>query len=205
MIFAFNSLGNPNVNLLAICVCTIALLALLLLIGGNIYVNWYLQTLDISFTVNTGVFTAATLYLRHTGGNQAALVYTSVGTALVTFVGIIIYHVTIQLRNSRVWRDIIHPKLQRHQRQRLAVPLEDPVTDMDPDIAPPHSPTATFINLRETLLEDSVPDAEDETAVDEPERYIVQRHLQPTQTVVNLQQLIREDRANNVLPTIELH
>ena len=203
LVFAFNRLGNPNVNLLAIGVCTIALLALLVLIGGNIYVNWYLQILDISFIVNTGVFAAATLYLRHTGGSQAALVYTSVGIALVTFAGIIIYHVTMQLKDSRVWRDIIYPKLQRHQRQWAAVPLEDPVADGDTDVGPPH-PSATFINLRETLLDDSMPDVEDETAVVEHEGYIVQRHAQPTQTAVSLQELIREDPANNVLPMIEL-
>ena len=205
LIFAFNRLGNPNVNLLAICVCTTALLVLLVLIGGNVYVNWYLQILDISFVANTGVFGATTLYLRHTGGSQAVLVYTSVGVALVTFAGIIIYHVTMQLKDSRVWRDIIHPKLQRQQRQWVAVPLEDPVTDGDPDVGPPHPPSSTFINLRETLLEDSVPDVEDENAIVEPERCIVQRHAQPTQTVVNLQQLIREDPSNNVLPMIELH
>ena len=201
LVFAFNRLGNPNVNLLAIGVCTIALLALLLLIGGNVYVNWYLQILDISFIVNTGVFAAATLYLRHTGGNQAALVYTSVGIALVTFVEIIIYHVTMQLKDSPVWRDIIYPKLQRHQRQWVAVPLEDPVADGGAYVGPPH-PSATFINLRETLLEDSVPDVEDEHTVVEPERCIVQHHAQPTQTVVNLQELIREDPSNNVLPMI---
>ena len=39
-IFAFNILGNPNFNLLAICVCTFALLALLVLIRGNVYVRW---------------------------------------------------------------------------------------------------------------------------------------------------------------------
>ena len=205
LIFAFNRLGNPNVNLLAICVCTIALLMLLLLIGGNIYINWYLQILDISFIANTGVFAATTLYLRHTGGSQAVLVYIFVGTALATFTGMIIYHVTMQMKDSRVWRDIIHPKLQRQQRQWVAVPIEDPVSDGDPDVGPPHPPSATFINLRETLLEDSVPDVEDENRVAEPERCIVQCHAQPTQTVVNLQELIREDPANNVLPMIELH
>ena len=205
LIFAFNRLGNPNVNLLAICVCTIALLVLLLLIGGNIYINWYLQILDISFIANTGVFAATTLYLRHTGGSQAVLVYIFVGTALATFTGMIIYHVTMQLKDSRVWRDIIHPKLQRQQRLWVAVPIEYPVADGDADVGPPHPPCATFINLRETLLEDSVPDVEDENRVAEPERCIVQRHAQPTQTVVNLQELIREDPANNVLPMIELH
>ena len=184
-IFAFNILGNPNFNLLAICVCTIALLALLVLIRGNVYVRWYLQILDILFVVNTGVFAAATFYLRHTGGNQAALTYTSVGIALVTFAGILIYHVTIQLKDSRIWKDIIHPKLQRG----IAVPFEDPVEDEDSHIAPPHPPTPTFVNLRETLLEDSVPDV-DENTVAEHERYIVQHRPQPTQTVVNLQKLM---------------
>ena len=126
------------------------------------------------------------------------------GTALVTFAGMIIYHVTIQLKDSRVWKDIIHPKLQRHRRQWAPVPLEDPVADVDPDSVPPHPPTRTFIDLRETLLEDYVPDVEDEKTVAGPERYIVQRHVQPTQTVVDLQRLIREDPANNVLPIIEL-
>ena len=147
LIFAFNRLGSPNVNLLATCVCSIALLVLLVLIGGNVYVNWYLQILDVSFVANTGVFGATTLYLRYTGGSQAALVYTSVGIALVTFTGMIIYHVTMQLKDSRVWRDIIRPKLQRNQRQWVAVLIENPVADGDPDVGPP-LPSATFINLR---------------------------------------------------------
>ena len=203
LLFAFNALGNPNVNLLAIIICT-AVLTLLTVFTGRIYVNWYLQGLEASFVMNTLIFAATTLYFRSANGNQAALTYTSVGIALVTFTGIIIYHVTIQLKDSCVWRDIIQPKLQRHQRQWVAVPLEDPVADGDSDIAPPHTPTATFIDLRETLLEDSVPGV-DENTLAEPERYNVQCHLQPTQTVVNLQQLIREDPANNVLPMIELH
>ena len=204
LLFAFNALGNPNVNLLAIIICS-AVLTLLTVFTGRIYVNWYLQGLEASFVMNTLVFAAATLYFRSTNENQAALTYTSVGIALVTFTGMIIYHVTVQLKDSRVWRDIIQPKLQRHQRQWFAVPLEDPVADVDTDIAPPHPPTRTFIDLRETLLEDSVPDVEDKNTVAEPERYNAQRHLQPTQTVVNLQQLIREDPANNVLPMIELY
>ena len=76
------------------------------------------------------------------------------------------------------------------------------MTDVDSDITPPHAPTGSFIDLRETLLEGSVPDVEDENTLAEPERYNAQCHVQPTQTIVNLQQLIRDDPANNVL---ELH
>ena len=204
LVFAFNALGNPDVNLFVIIISS-AVLTLLTVFTGRIYVNWYLHGLEASFIMNTLVFAAATLYLRCTEGTQVVLTIIFVGTALVQFAGIIIYHMTIQLKDSRVWRDIVHPKLQRHQRQWVTVPLEDPVADVDPNTVPPHPPTAPFINLRETLLEDSVPDVEDETAVVEPERYIAQRHIYPTQTVVNLQQLISEDPANNVLPMIELH
>ena len=198
LVFAFNALGNPNVNLLAIIICS-AVLTLLTVFTGRIHVNWSLQGLEATFILNTLIFAAATLFLRSANKNQAALTYTSVGIALVTFTGMIIYHVTMQLKDTRVWRDIIQPKLQRHQRQWAPVPLEDPVADGDPDSVPPHPPTATFINLRETLLEDSVADVEYVNTVAVPERYNAQRHLQPTQTVVDLQQLIREDPANNVL------
>ena len=123
LLFAFNALGNPNVNLLAIIICT-AVLTLLTVFTGRIYVNWYLQGLEASFIMNCLVFAATTLYMRCTEGTQAALTYTSVGIALVTFTGIIIYHVTMQLKDSHVWRDIIQPNLQRHQRQWVAVPLK---------------------------------------------------------------------------------
>ena len=85
--FAFNALGNPNVNLLAIIMCTAAL-TLLIEFTGKIYVNWYLQGLEASFVMNSLVFSLLEAY-------QTALVFRSVGAALVEFIGIIIYHLTM--------------------------------------------------------------------------------------------------------------
>ena len=89
-----------QMSILAICVCTIALLVLLLLIGGNVYVNWYLQILDISFITNTGIFAAATLYLRCTGGSPSL-------------------HICGYCFSNICWNDYLpcdQTKLQRHQR-----------------------------------------------------------------------------------------
>ena len=122
LVFAFNALGNPNVNLLTVVTSTIMLLVLLLFAGGRIYKNWYIQALDVSYIVNIGILATATYYVRCAGGNQTALAYTSVGIALLTFIGIMVYHAITQIKGSHVWRQTIAPKLWRRQRQWVAVP-----------------------------------------------------------------------------------
>ena len=87
LVFAFNVLGNSDVNLLAIIICT-AVLTLLTVFTGRIYVNLYLQGLEASFIMNCLVFFLLEAY-------QTALVFRSEGAALVQFIGIIIYHLTV--------------------------------------------------------------------------------------------------------------
>ena len=150
LVFAFNALGNPNVNLLTIVTSTIMLLVLLLFAGGRIYKNWYLQALDVSYIVNIGILAAATYYVRCAGGNQTALAYVSVGIALLTFIGIVVYHAITQIKGSHTWRRIIAPKLQRRQRQWVAVPTEPP--PLPPTV--PHLPTRSIVDLSALIRED---------------------------------------------------
>ena len=63
--------------------------------------SWYLNTLEVSFILNIGMLAAATYHVTLSGGSQAAVAYTSVGIAFLTFVGIVIYHIYIQI-NSKV-------------------------------------------------------------------------------------------------------
>ena len=150
LVFAFNALGNPNVNLLTIVTSTIMLLVLLLFAGGRIYKNWYLQALDVSYIVNIGILAAATYYVRCAGGNQTALAYVSVGIALLTFIGIVVYHAITQIKGSHVWREIIAPKLWRRQRQWVAVPTEPP--PVPPTV--PRLPTRSIVDLSALIRED---------------------------------------------------
>ena len=61
-----------------------------------------------------GLFSAATLYVRNTSGNQRALADTLVGIAFIVFVAITVYHSWRQLTDSRWWRLTLKPKWQKY-------------------------------------------------------------------------------------------
>ena len=159
LVFAFNVLGNPIVNLLAISVCVMTLLILARL-TGMVYSNRYLDAIDASHLLNIGVLSSGTFYVRSVGGRQEILVYTSLSIAFTTFIGILISHVIIQLRDSRhVWRETIWPTLQC-TRQRIPTLVHRDFSDTDtlraePEIVSVSAPSSTSINLCELLLEDN--------------------------------------------------
>ena len=152
LVFAFNVLGNPSVNLLAISVC----ITVLVIFARFTIINHFFDTINMSYLLNIGVLASGTLYVRYVGGRQDILAYTSLSTAFITFLGTLIYHVLTQLRGSRVWREIIWPTLER-KRQWTSTSLHRDLPDTDTQGAEPeivsHAPTTTSINLRELLLE----------------------------------------------------
>ena len=77
-----------NVNLLLTIVSSFSLAAL----PASVYKNVCLSTLENSFLLNLGVLAAGTLYIRLVGGNQEALVTTSVGITFLEFQAITILH-----------------------------------------------------------------------------------------------------------------
>ena len=78
-----------NVNLLLTIVSSFSLSAFP---GASVYKNVCLSTFENSFFLNLGVLAAGTFYIRLVGGNQEALVTTSIGIAFLEFCGIIILH-----------------------------------------------------------------------------------------------------------------
>lgn len=59
---------------------------------GIVYKNPLIDLLETSFLLNLSIFTYFTLYLKYENWGQDTLFYVSSSTVLVTFVGIIIYH-----------------------------------------------------------------------------------------------------------------
>ena len=78
--FAANSTGAPRVNLLAIVTALLVILVYEASVG-NVYKKWYLTLLKNSFVFNLGTLAVGTFFINLSGGNQAVLVYTSVGVA----------------------------------------------------------------------------------------------------------------------------
>ena len=98
LVYDSTSLTNENANLLIISAATLGL-ELWAWIGKQVYRHKYLDTLEGSFIFNLGLLAAATYHVRLAGGNQAAVVYTSVSVAFVTFIGILTYHAFQQLQH----------------------------------------------------------------------------------------------------------
>jgi len=63
-------------------------------ISQHVYKVKYLNMLEYSFYLNLGISSTASLY---TSQNQAAVTYTSVGIAFVTFCAIVLYHTVIRI------------------------------------------------------------------------------------------------------------
>ena len=111
LVFAFNALGDPAVNLLAMAL-TGFLLAIALLGLGGVYKKWPLNILESSSFLNLGILSLATLYVSKAGGNQTALLCISVAIAFLTFVAILFYHMTF----TRAWRGLMEWYSQRKRR-----------------------------------------------------------------------------------------
>ena len=144
LVFALNPQQDPSVNLLSILVGTGMLIAWAWLSGG-VYRNWCLDALECSFTLNLIILAAATSYVNHSGGNQLAVGYTSVSIALATFIGILVYHIFQQLRQTKLWKKV--PKLNLKFNSNQAVndlrnPANNPMEAED------------YNQLRESLLDE---------------------------------------------------
>ena len=111
LVFTFNALGDPSVNLLATSL-TGLLLAVVLQGLGGVYKKWPLNILESLSFLNLSVLSQATLYVRNAGGNQTAVVCISAGIAFLTFVAILFYHMTF----TRVWRRLMEWYSQRKRR-----------------------------------------------------------------------------------------
>ena len=148
LIFILNALAEPSINLLYISSAAIGIIAIGF-VSEKIYKKWYLRALEVSFMVNLGILASATYHVRITGGNQAAVAYISIGIAFTTFIGIILYHIFLQMRDTKLWKMIpksIPDTLNISMRKKQYDTLEN---STEPSIAP----TTSSVELREPLLE----------------------------------------------------
>ena len=147
MTFAFNALGNNGINLLAISSVTTALSVM----KGRVYDKRANDILESSFILNLCLFSIVTFYLkaRDTPEYQIYLSNISVGIVLLTFIGIIVFHILLRLRSTFLWKSTVQPLILKVIQKNSAS-----ITKADNRKAKkvPTSSTVT-IELREPLLE----------------------------------------------------
>ena len=102
--------------------------------------NWCLNALEGSFALNLIILVGATYHVNLSGGNQLAVGYTSVSIAFITFTGILVYHIFLQLRSTKLWKKV--PKLNLKFNRPNREPADNLVAKTESS------------RLRESLLED---------------------------------------------------
>ena len=100
LIFSLNTRGDSNINLLAIIIAVLTLLAYMVLAGG-VYRKWSLNVIEYSFFFNLGIFTFATSYTKITGHGQVPVAYTSSSIAFALFIIIVAVHVITKFTSSQ--------------------------------------------------------------------------------------------------------
>ena len=126
-IFAFNTLGDPSLNLLVITLASL-LLAVLFGVFHPVYNKRYCNILEFSFFLNLGGVSVATLYVSTNNGNQAAVIYTSTGVALLTFVGTVLCSVYQCATHQFIaWQRVRSCFLQFKQQKDIQVGSEEPL------------------------------------------------------------------------------
>ena len=96
LLFALNTHGSPNSNLLAISLTVLSLFMHAILVG-SVYKTWHLTVVEYSFFLNLGVLSSATMYTAVTEQDQLAVTYTSVSIAFALFIIIVVFHITTKL------------------------------------------------------------------------------------------------------------
>jgi len=152
--FAANPTSAPRVNLLAIVT---ALLVILMYEAsvGNVYKKWYLTLLENSFVFNLGTLAVGTFFINQGGGNQAALVYTSVGVAFYQFVGIVIFYAYTSLKGLRVFKVLRFTRQDEVHNKRgdIRYKLLEMNRQEQGQREQPRSLVINFNELREPVLE----------------------------------------------------
>ena len=153
-LFLIFTLGNPGLNLAAISVTSTCLA-----FSPAVYKKVLLTLLEYSLLLNLSAVSVATIYCRYTqfSGNQVVMVYISVGTALLTFFGIMAYHLyqcTCTI-NSRPWKNISDRVTQRSSDRELvniAVEGSDEEEEEEPAQAEIRPLMLQFNEYREPVL-----------------------------------------------------
>ena len=151
LMIAINVLGSDRVNILAISSAVAALLA----IKGRVYKEWWKGMLESSFHFNLIIYSTATFYLKEEGkGTRSQLILSSisVGTAFITFIGILIFHVSYFIKSTSFWKLHILPYINQMQFFTGNANVNGADVEENARIHTLPNYAATAANLREPLI-----------------------------------------------------
>ena len=137
---------GPYVNLLLIAISMIGLQTWAWNAGG-MYKKWYLNALESSFILNLAVLAVATLYVELAGGDKTAVFNTSASIALITFIGIVMYHLFYRLKDVSIIQKTIKQRKGNWRRKNDTTNEEKEGVILE--ATTPGRVTTTIVDIRE--------------------------------------------------------
>ena len=127
-ISAFNTTGNPAVNLFVVIILVTALTVYKGAALG-VYKRWPLDILESTIHFNLILFASSTMYIMEEGGNQAILANISIAIVFITFILIVGYHILALLFRDKATS--VLKRLSKNERRKDSV--SDYIDDFDRD------------------------------------------------------------------------
>ena len=149
MIFTLNQTNNPAINLLTIQVISFFLATYASYVG--VYKNWPYNILEITSLLNSGFLSVISFYQLLNDSGLAVTTSVSISVAFITFIFILLFHATMQLKSSRRIRSAVSNLIPNYVLRRGP---EREEIDIGPLITPQDDLTHTSVELHESLLED---------------------------------------------------
>ena len=119
----------------------------------GIYENRFNNVLEIFFIANLCMLTASTYYVQTNDLSQARTAYLFVGLAFSAFIGIILFHVYLVLRETAVWKKISKPIVKKYVIHKKDGNKDQPPSDSGKHSFILQAPTQTTVELREPMLD----------------------------------------------------
>ena len=144
-VFAANTVGNPNTNLVAIIV-SITIAFIYQIYNGKLYknkLNWFIEGF---YSFNHVIFVSAVLFLKGSQRYMEYLACVMVGSVFIVFCLTVIWHIDYQTTVITGVVKKIKDRLGNQRRQQAEGPLE--ATDPPPPSRQPQ-PTVSVIDMRE--------------------------------------------------------
>ena len=117
--FAFNTSGNPALNLLLVAITAIVLLCMQLAFFSGVYKNKVHDILEAIFVANLGIVASATLFVQLISKNLNIPTFISIAVSLTIYTVILFYHL-YKYTPIKVWIN----KINIHNRESDNIPMQ---------------------------------------------------------------------------------
>ena len=145
-------LDNINFNYIALEVSSVfTAIAIIAWLSNRLYEKLYVDILEAVFILNICILTSATFHVKTTQGNQAAVTYLSIGIAFVEFMGIVIFHICLRIKNEPHFQSSRFHKYFKAKLMKLKARASSSTTEGEQNLT---LATTNILDIREPLLED---------------------------------------------------